>query len=207
MSVPEMVLAAANTNAADDTGIGIDHRHDITPGNRALEDLIDAFADGMRTRVVVDKKGRIERFVGGIHYHRSVRGSGEIVEVGGRSSRGKFFGLRAHRGQIVAYAKNGKRAQPSYDIGDPRGADDAELPRETTATVSAHPVLAEIERGDDFADFCAKVEPETARLLRVIMDADSFQEVARAADMTPTAHNGRRITEKMLASVTKLLAA
>jgi hypothetical protein len=48
---------------------------------------------------------------------------------------------------------------------------------------------------------------QTARLLRVIMDADTFQEVARAADMTPTAHNGRRVTEKMLAEAEKLLAA
>lgn len=206
-SVPVITLAAANNNAADDTGNGIDHRHDIRPGEKALDDLIDAFADGMRTRVVADKKGRIERFVGGIHYYRSVRGSGEIVEFGGRSSLGQFFGLRTHRGNIVAYAKNGKRQQPSYEIGDPRGADDAELPRETTATPAAHPVLAEIERGDDFADFCARVEPETARLLRVIMDADSFLEVARAADMTPTAHNGRRITEKMLVEAEKLLAA
>jgi len=202
-----MVLAAANTNAKDDTGIGIDHRHDITPGNNALDDLIMAFADGMRTRVVVDEKGRVESFVGGIRYHRSVRGSGEIVEIGGRSSRGKFFGLRAHRGKITAYAKNGKREQPSYEIGDPRGSDDAELPRETTASVAAHPVLAEMDRGDAFADFCAKVEPRTAHLLKTILDADNFQEVARAAEMTPTAHNGRRVTEKMLTEAQILLAA
>jgi hypothetical protein len=81
------------------------------------------------------------------------------------------------------------------------------LPRETTATPAAHPVLAEIERGDDFADFCARIDMQTARLLRVIVDADTFQEVARAADMTPTAHNGRRVVEKILKEAEKLLAA
>lgn len=205
MAVPDMVLAAANSNAADDTGIGIDHRHDVDPGDEA--DLIVAFADGMRTRVVVNTKGRVDRYVGGITYHRSVREFGEIVKVGGRSSLGKFFGLRAHGGAIIAYAKNSKRVVPSYDIGDPRGADDAELPRETTASPPAHHVLAEMERADEFDDFCTRVPIETARLLAVILNADNFQEVARAANMTPTAHNGRRITEKMLVEAKKLLAA
>lgn len=205
MSVPDMVLAAANTKAKDDTGIGLDYRHDVDPGDET--DLIAAFADGMRTRVVVSKSGRVDRYKGGITYHRSVRGSGEIVEVGGRSSLGKFFGLRAHRGAITAYAKNGKRVTPSYDIGDPRGADDAELPRETTAATAAHPVLAEIDRRDDYADFLHRVPAETRRMLDLALNADNFQEVARAANMTPTAHNGRRITEKILVEAEKLLAA
>lgn len=205
MSVPDLVLAAANSNAADDTGVGIDHRHDVDPGDET--DLITAFADGMRTRVVINKNGRADRYRGGITYHRDVRGSGEIVEVGGRSSAGKFFGLRAHRGAIAAYAKNGKRITPSYDIGDPRGNDDAELPRETTAGTAAHPVLSEIERRDDFADFLHRAPAETRRMLEVILNADNFQEVARAANMTPTAHNGRRITEKILIEAEKLLAA
>jgi hypothetical protein len=205
MSVPDMMLAAANSNAADDTGVGIDHRHDVDPGDES--DLIAAFADGIRTRVVVSKSGRMDRFVGGITYHRDVRGSGEIVEVGGRSSLGKFFGLRAHRGAITAYAKAGKRITPSYDIGDPRGNDDAKLPRETTAASAAHPVLSEIDRRDDYADFLHRAPAETRRMLEVILNADNFQEVARAANMTPTAHNGRRITEKILAEAEKLLAA
>ncbi|NTA35988.1 hypothetical protein [Agrobacterium salinitolerans] len=203
--MPDMTLAAANNNAADDTGVGIDHRHDVDPGDES--DLIAAFAEGMRTRVVVNKNGRVDRYRGGITYHRDVRGSGEIVEVGGRSSLGKFFGLRAHRGAITAFAKNGKRITPSYELGDPRGADDAELPRETTAAAAAHPVLSEIDRRDDYADFLARAPAETRRMLDVILNADNFQEVARAANMTPTAHNGRRITEKMLIEAEKLLAA
>ena len=205
MSVPDMVLAAANNNAEDDTGVGIDYRHDVVPGNET--DLISAFADGMRTRVVVTKSGLVDRYTGGIVHHRSVRESGEIVEVGGRSSNGKFFGLRVHRGTIVAYAKNSKRVVPSYELGDPRGSDDAEMPRERNVSTPAHPVLSEIERADAFDDFCNRVPYKTAKLLAVIINADNFMEVARAANMTPTAHNGRRITEKMLIEAKKLLAA
>lgn len=198
---PDLTLASAN----DNTGVDVDYRHDIDPGN--VEDLLDAYADGMRSRVVVHRNGTVERFEGGVKYTKPYRGNGEIVEIGGRSSRGRFFGMRFHRGALVAYAKNGKRVTPSYDIGDARGSDDAEMPRETTASPSAHPALAEIDRADAWADFLARTPAETARMLRVILDADNFQEVARAADLTPTAHNGRRVTEKMLAEAEKLLAA
>jgi hypothetical protein len=52
VAVPEVVLAAANTN---DSGIGVDHRHFIMPGDQALDDLVSAFADGIRTPFVVDR--------------------------------------------------------------------------------------------------------------------------------------------------------
>lgn len=208
MSAPDIRLAANdNRQAADDTGVGLDMRHVVTPGDGREEELVDAFADGMRSRVVTDRKGRIDRFQGGVKYHKSVRGSGEIVEIGGRSSRGRFFGMRFHRGALVHYCKAGKRVVPSYEQGDPRGSDDAELPRVTTAAIAAHPALAEIDRADAWADFTKRIPFETARLLAVLLDADNFQEVARAAKMTPTAHNGRRITEKILAKAEKLLAA
>lgn len=210
VAVPEMVLAAANDNACDSTGVGIDHRHDFTPGDITLsnvDDFIEAYADGMRSRVVTTKGGRMQRFVGGVKYHKSVKGSGEIVEVGGRSSDGKFFGIRIHRGTVVAYAKDGKLRVPSYELGDPRGSDDAEMPRETSASPPAHHVLAEMARADAFDDFCTRVPIETARLLAVILNADSFREVATAAGLSATSHNGRRTTEKMLLEAKKLMAA
>ncbi|TIL57648.1 MAG: hypothetical protein E5Y32_26460 [Mesorhizobium sp.] len=66
----EATLAGGNDNATDDSGFGIEYRHDISPGNGQLGDLLNAFADGMRSRIVVDRKRRVDRFSGGVRYHR-----------------------------------------------------------------------------------------------------------------------------------------
>lgn len=199
-------LAGDNDNAADETGFGVEYRHDIEPGNGQISHLLNAFADGMRSRVVIDSKGRVDRFNGGVRYHCAKDGTDEIIEIGGRSSRGKFFGLTAHRGAIVAYGKDGKKIYPSYTIGDARGSDDAELPRETTASTAAHPTLAEMDRADSFADLAARLPTETASLLGVILNADTFQEIASAAGKRPTAHNGRRATIATLKRVEEIWA-
>ncbi len=113
----EGVPSADNDNA----GVGVDSRHEILPGNETFEtDLLAAYADGMRSRVVVDLQNRVDHFVGGMKFHCDDDGTNEIVEIGGRSRRGKFFGMRFFRGELVAYTKNGKPVTPAYDIGNQR---------------------------------------------------------------------------------------
>lgn len=202
----DAILAADN----DNKGFGIDRRHEITPGNDNLDDLIAAYADGMRSRVVIDRGGSVDRFVGGIKVHCDRNGTNEIVEIGGRSTHGRFFGMRLYRGKLIDYAKNGKRTKPDYRLGDQRGPEDeAWIPHITTATPARHSVLAELDRSAQAAAFAEEVGPAAMRRLRLILEADSFAEIGKACGYAESAahRHGRRLAIQILKDAEEKLAA
>jgi hypothetical protein len=71
----------------------------------------------------------------------------------------------------------------------------------------AHAALTEIDRGISAPEFIGKLSGRERDTLRAILDGESFLDVARAAEMTPTSHNGKRITISTLQRINELLAA
>lgn len=202
----DAILAADN----DNKGFGIDHRHHITPGNEGMDDLLVAYADGMRSRVVVDRKGSVDLFVGGVKFHCDCNGTNEIVEIGGRSTHGRFFGMRLYRGKLIDYAKDGKRIKPDYRLGYQRGSEDeAWTPHITTATPARHSALSEIDRSAQAAVFAEEIGPAAMRRLRLILEADSFAEIGKAYGYAESAahRHGRRVTIQALKDADEKLAA
>ncbi|RWD03775.1 MAG: hypothetical protein EOS58_17090 [Mesorhizobium sp.] len=194
----------------DNTGFGMDFRHEITPSNETFEeDVLAAYADGMRSRVVVHRNGTVERFDGGLKFQCERDGSSEILEVGGRSTRGRRFGMRFYRGLLVEYVKNGKRTRPSYQQKDPRGPDDVEWePRASTASLPRPQALAEIDRVVSADALAAELGPDSMRLLRLVLEADSFAEIGKAYGYADSAahRHGRRIAIDALRSAEKIAA-
>ncbi|TGP50323.1 hypothetical protein EN873_24435 [bacterium M00.F.Ca.ET.230.01.1.1] len=196
---------AANDN---NLGFGIERRHEVTPSNHEIEDLIQAYADGMRTRVIFHSSGSAERFQGGVAYTQSP--DGEIMDVGGVSSCGTPFGLRFFRGAVMHYVKDGKRRKPDYRVGAQRGPDSRGwTPRETTSTPARPQALAELDRSTEAASFADAVGPAAMRQLRLVLEADSFAEIGRAYGYAASAahRHGRRIAIAALKSAQEKIAA
>lgn len=188
----------------DNTGYAVEYRHDIRPSE---EEMLQAYADGMRSFVRRSPKGKIERFEGGVSYHAA----DEAVTVGGRSSARRFYGLHFHRGALVYFGQNGRRERVVDEQSEPRGPDAAndnyEINRETTTLPGAPLALEELERARRAGAVLTAMDENAARLIGVILQADTFAEVAEAAGLAPTSHNGRRVAIKMLAEAKNLIAA
>ncbi|MBZ9741014.1 MULTISPECIES: hypothetical protein [unclassified Mesorhizobium] len=198
----------------DNIGFGLDFRHEVTPGNDTfVEDLLDAYSDGMRSRVVVHRhgkqKGQVERFDGGLKFQREKKAGHEILEVGGRSSLGKFFGMRFFRGTLMEYVKRGKRCRPDYKQGDQRGPEgEGWTARITTATPSRPQALAEIDRVAEADAFAAYLGRDRLKVVRLTLEADSFAEIGAAYGYAASAahRHGRRIAVDALKFADKFVA-
>ncbi|MFI3904722.1 hypothetical protein [Ochrobactrum sp. S1502_03] len=67
--------------------------------------------------------------------------------------------------------------------------------------------LAELDRADDAADFLGDVDDSTRTVIDAMINADSFSEVAGAAGMEPTSHNGKRLVLSALQKYSQKIAA
>lgn len=67
--------------------------------------------------------------------------------------------------------------------------------------------LAELDRADHAADFLDGVDDVTRTVIDVMLHADSFSEVAEAAGMDPTSHNGKRLVLSALKKYSEKIAA
>jgi len=211
LNVIEFPVAANDNN----TGVAVERRHEVTPGNE--QDLIEAMADGLRPRVVVRRDPRtkgyqeetLDRYPGGFSFSLD-RDDHETIEIGGRSSVGRFYGLQTYRGEIIAFAREGRKARQAYEIGEQRGPDgDPWLPRGSTASAAAPEALAEIDRVTATDHFSQQLDAETRRLLQVVVDADSFAEIGRAAGYAESAahKHGKRMAVDTLNKIQEKLAA
>lgn len=196
---------ARPANDNDNAGFRLDCRHDLRP---SVEELIQAHADGLRPFVRTPRHhpGKAERFAGGIHYHSE----DDAITIGGRSSAGRFYGLHFHRGALVWFGQNGRRKMAIEDRSEPRGPDvdyDLFSSIETTVMAGAPPALGELERARRATEVLAAAGPEKARLVVTILQADDFAEIAEAANVNPSSHNGRRVTIRTLREINQLIAA
>ncbi|MGO4666582.1 hypothetical protein [Bosea sp. 2RAB26] len=186
------------------TGYAVEFRHDVRPSG---DEMLAAYSDGMRPFVRTSPLGKVETFAGGVHFHPG----DNAMTIGGRSSTRRFYGLHFVGGALLYWGQNGRRERVVDEQSDARGPeadnDNFEVVRKTTASAGAPDALPEIDRAREASDLLTRMGESGERLLKVIMQADTFAEVAVAAGLPPTSHNGRRATIKTLAEVKKLLAA
>lgn len=187
------------------SGYGLDYRHDVRP---SIDETLSAYSDGLRPFVRLSPLGEIERFAGGIHYHRTDNSQ----TIGGYSSTGRFYGLHFYKGKLEYFGQNGRRKSAKEERGDPRGPDADNdnfntTRRETTAAPGASVALAEFKRDQKRADLLKELGHKRATFLRTVMNADSFSEIAEAAGTAINSHSGRRHAVKSLAEAANLIAA
>lgn len=207
----ETRFSADNDN---NVGFGIERRHEIVPANNALEDLVQAYADGLRIRVVWPCRrsrhieSQPERFTGKTTYTQSR--DGELIEIGGAGSLGRPYGVRFYRGMLLDYVKGGKRRKPDERSDAQRGPDSkAWTPRTTTSTAPRPQALTELDRARSAASFAEAMGPAAMRQLRLVLEADSFAEIGKAYGYASSgAHrHGRRIAIAALKSAQEKMAA
>ena len=96
------------------TGFGAEMKHNQGSFLPSIPALLEAYADGMRTRVV-SKGGKIVGRVCTSYYRDR---NGESVTIGGKlpsaNGRMRFHGLRFYCGELVAYGHKGRMCQPKY---------------------------------------------------------------------------------------------
>lgn len=199
--------AVANDEAitTPGSGYGLDYRHDVRP---SIDETLTAYSDGLRPFLRRSPRGEIEKFAGGIHYHRADNSQ----TIGGYSSTGRFYGLHFYKGKLEHFGQNGRRRPAKEERGDPRGPDADNdnfdtTRRETTASPGASLALAEFKREQKRADLLKELGHKRAAFLRTVMNADNFAEIAEAAGTAINSHSGRRHAVKILAEAASLMAA
>ena len=122
-------LIADNDNNAEDAddetangGWGLETKLLSSSVRPSIPALLEAYADGLRPRVTIERNGRVVRFAGGTRFvSRKVTEDekevtvDEFIEIGGRDSAGKFHGVQFFRGELIAYGQNGRRRRPWVD--------------------------------------------------------------------------------------------
>ncbi len=109
-----ITMTAANDNELDDDedanpGVGFERKHDQSNMLPSIPEMLAAFADGMRPRVVTDKGGKMKRYPGG----RTFQGGWQLI---GTTDHGyRLSGLIFINGELIAYGDyNGRRRKPKY---------------------------------------------------------------------------------------------
>lgn len=108
------IQAGGEEDASRNTGFGTERLHNQGAFNPSIPELMQALSDGMRTRVVRDKSGKLTRISPSHHF--SQERNGLWHRIGSCLGKGKLTGLEFFAGEMVAYGDNkGRKRQPDYN--------------------------------------------------------------------------------------------